>query len=130
MENDYLFVYGTLRNKYQLKLKDRVSKELEYIGKAKVDASLFDLGRYPGAIKENLGSEVIGDVFLINNADKVFKILDEYEGEKFSREKEEVKLRGGKSLNAWVYWYNQIPDAKRKIRFKDYLNYLKNKKTA
>ncbi len=98
MESNYLFVYGTLRNKYNLKLKDLVSKEMEYVGKAKVDASLYDLGRYPGAIKENERSEVIGDVFLISDPEKVFKFLDEYEGEKFSREKEEVKLRGGKSI--------------------------------
>ncbi|HVF80636.1 MAG TPA: gamma-glutamylcyclotransferase family protein [Flavisolibacter sp.] len=130
MENNYLFVYGTLRSKYNLRLKDRVSKELEFVGKAKVDASLYDLGRYPGAIKENERSEVIGDVFLITDPDKVFKILDEYEGETFSREKEKVKLRGGKSINAWVYWYNQSPIGKRKIHYKDYLNYLKSKKTA
>ncbi len=128
--NNYLFVYGTLRNKYNLKLKDRVSKELEYIGKAKVGAALYDLGRYPGAIKEAEKGEVVGDVFLINNPDKVFKLLDTYEGENFSREQEEVKLRGGKLINAWVYWYNQNPQGKRKIRFKDYLNYLKSKKTA
>ena len=128
--NNYLFVYGTLRNKYNLKLKDRVSKELEYIGKAKVGAALYDLGRYPGAIKEAEKGEVVGDVFLINNPDKVFKLLDTYEGENFSREQEEVKLRGGKSINAWVYWYNQNPQGKRKIKFKDYLNYLKSKKTA
>lgn len=129
-KGNYLFVYGTLRNKYNLKLKDRVSKELEYVGRAKVEASLYDLGRYPGAIKEEKNSEVIGDVFLISNPDKVFKLLDEYEGEEFSREKEDVKLRSGESVNAWVYWYNQKPEAKRKIRYKDYLNYLKSKKTA
>ncbi len=127
---DYLFVYGTLRNGYDLKLKDRVSKELEYIGKAKVDASLYDLGKYPGAIKGERSGEVVGDVFLINNAQKVFKVLDKYEGEEFKREKEQVKLRSGKSVDAWVYWYNQNPEGKQKIKHKDYLNYLKRKKIA
>lgn len=129
-KGNYLFVYGTLRNKYDLKLKERVAKELEYIGKAKVGAALYDLGRYPGAIKESQKSEVIGDVFLISNPDKVFKVLDQYEGENFSRVKEQVKLRGGKLVNAWVYWYNQDPQGKHKIQYKDYLNYLKSKKTA
>lgn len=131
METDnYLFVYGTLRNKYTLKLKDKVSKELQYIGRAKVNASLYDLGRYPGAIKENEKSEVVGDVFLFNNPEKVFKVLDDYEGENFSRKKEEVNLRGGKLLNAWIYWYNQNPKGKHRLHYKDYLNYLKSKKTA
>lgn len=128
--DNYLFVYGTLRKDHNLKLKERVAKELEYIGKAKVEASLYDLGRYPGAIKEDKRSEVIGDVFLMNDAEKVFRVLDRYEGEEFSREREEVKMRSGKLVNAWVYWYNQKPEAKRKIRYKDYLNYLKSKKTA
>lgn len=127
---DYIFVYGTLRKNFRLKLKDRVTKDLEYVGSAKVEASLYDLGRYPGAVKENGGDEVVGDVFRVTNAAKVFKVLDEYEGERFSREKEDVRLRGGASLNAWVYWYNQPPDAHRKIKYKDYLNYLKHKKTA
>lgn len=127
---NYLFVYGTLRNGYNLKLKEKVSNELEYIGKAKIGASLYDLGKYPGAIKEKDQNEVIGDVFIVKNHVRVFKFLDEYEGENFSREKEEVKLRGGKSINAWVYWYNQSPKGKRKIRYKDYLNFLKSKKTG
>jgi gamma-glutamylcyclotransferase (GGCT)/AIG2-like uncharacterized protein YtfP len=125
---DYLFVYGTLRNDYDLKLKNRVSKDMEYIGKAKVEASLYDLGKYPGAIKEkNKTNEVIGDVFLINDSDKIFKILDKYEGEEFRRKKDQVRLRSGKLLNAWIYWYNLKPDEERKIKYKDYLNYLKKK---
>lgn len=125
---DYLFVYGTLRNDYDLKLKNRVSKDMEYIGKAKVEASLYDLGKYPGAIKEkNKTNEVIGDVFLINDSDKIFKILDKYEGEEFRRKKDQVRLRSGKLLNAWIYWYNLKPNEDRKIKYKDYLNYLKKK---
>ncbi len=131
MQNkDYLFVYGTLRNDYNLKLKDKVSNELEYIGSAKIGASLYDLGKYPGAIKENTKSEVMGDVFLINNPERVFKILDKYEGNKFSRERNRVRLRSGKLINAWVYWYNQKPEPRRKIPYKNYLNYLKFKKSA
>ncbi len=127
---DYLFVYGTLRKNYELKLKEKIAKELEYIGRAKVEATLYDLGSYPGAIKETEKSEVIGDVFKVNNPEKVFGILDEYEGNEFKREKEQVKLRSGKSVDAWIYWYNKKPEGKQKIHYKDYLNYLKNKKTA
>lgn len=128
--SDYLFAYGTLRNGYDLKLKDRVAKDLEYIGKAKVDATLYDLGRYPGAIKEKENSEVIGDVFLISNPDKVFSFLDKYEGDEFERRKQRIRLRSGKFINAWIYWYNLKPEANKKIHYKDYLNYLRNKKIA
>ena len=120
---DYLFVYGTLRNDYDLKLKNKVSRDMEYVGKAKVDDSLYDLGRYPGAIKEkNNSNEVIGDVFLINDSNRIFKILDKYEGEEFRRKKDQVRLKSGKLLDAWIYWYNLKPDKNRKIKYKDYLN--------
>src|SRR3982074_1436456 len=96
MMKDYLFVYGTLRKDYDLKLKNKVADDLEYIGRARIGASLYDLGRYPGAVKNKSavrnkpvrnkvaksrdGDEVIGDVFLVSNPDRVLKILDKYEG--------------------------------------------------
>lgn len=125
---DYLFVYGTLRNDYNLKLKNQIAKDLQYVGKAKVEASLYDLGRYPGAIKDNK-NEVVGDVFLINDAERVFKILDRYEGDEFKRKRNKIQLRSGKPMTAWIYWYGQKPNEKRRIRHKDYLNYLKSKKS-
>jgi gamma-glutamylcyclotransferase (GGCT)/AIG2-like uncharacterized protein YtfP len=130
MRRDYLFVYGTLRKNYNLKLKDKVADDITYLGQAKISASLYDIGEYPGAIKENRHDEVVGDVFVLNDAEKVFKVLDKYEGSEFSRDKNKVKLRSGKSINAWIYWYNQKPLGKQRIPYKDYLNYLRNKKTA
>ena len=129
---DYLFVYGTLRKGFDLKLKNRVSNELQYVGQGKVGASLYDLGRYPGAVRNRRGDEVIGDIFLLDDAHRVLRILDKYEGigqkgGEFIRKKNRVKLRSGKQVNAWVYWYNRDPAGKVKIRHKNYLNYLKNK---
>jgi gamma-glutamylcyclotransferase (GGCT)/AIG2-like uncharacterized protein YtfP len=135
---DYLFVYGTLRKDYNLKLRNRVKDDLQYVGKAKVGASLYDLGRYPGAVKSNTGNEIIGEVFLLSDPDKVFKILDQYEGyqedetedSEFVRKRNRVKLSSGKNINAWIYWYNFDLRNKIPIRQKDYLNYLKNKSTS
>ena len=105
---DYLFVYGTLRKNYDLKLKNRVKDDLRYVGQAKIGATLYDLGGYPGAIKSNAGHEVIGDVFLVNAPDKVLRILDKYEGigekdPEFIRKKGRVRFRSGKNVNAWIY---------------------------
>ena len=132
---EYLFVYGTLRKNYDLKLKNRVKHHLQYVGQAKVGAVLYDLGRYPGAIKSNGGEEVIGDVFLLTDPARVLRILDKYEGipegggkdTEFVRKKGRVQLRSGQPVNAWIYWYNARPKDKIKIRYKNYLNYLKNK---
>lgn len=133
--SDYLFVYGTLRKNYDLKLKNKVINHLQYVGQAKVGASLYDLGRYPGAIRDNKGQEVIGDLFLVTDPGKVLKILDKYEGiseqgakdAEFVRKKTFVRMRSGQQKQAWIYWYNFDPKDKIKIRYKDYLNYLKNK---
>ncbi len=125
---DYLFVYGTLRNGFDLKLRNRIANELEYVGRVKIEAALYDLGKYPGAIKEKDNDEVIGDVFLISNPEKVFTVLDKYEGDEFDRKRQRIKLRSGKFVNAWIYWYNLKPEAKTRIHYKDYLNYLKSKK--
>jgi len=136
---EYLFTYGTLRKNYDLKLKERVKDSLQYVGQGKIGAALYDLGRYPGAIKNNKGPEVIGDVFLLNDPDKVFRILDKYEGipadnrsvpTEFVRKKHKVRLRSGKDVTAWIYWYNYDPANKIRIKQKDYLNYLKNKSTT
>jgi len=132
---DYLFVYGTLRRDYDLKLKNRVSENLRYVGQGKVGAAMYDLGRYPGAVKSRKGEEVIGDIFLLSDADRVLRILDKYEGipegrsdqGEFIRKKGRVKLRSGKEVNAWIYWYNLDPKERQPIKYKNYLNYLKNK---
>ncbi|MFT3946296.1 MAG: gamma-glutamylcyclotransferase family protein [Agriterribacter sp.] len=131
MQEDYLFVYGTLRKNYNLTLKEKVAGDITYLGQAKVAASLYDFGKYPGAIKEAGGKhEVVGDVYIVNDPEKVFSVLDEYEGYEFTREKNSIKLRSGKSITAWVYWYSRKPVEKQRIPYKDYLNYLRNKKTA
>lgn len=131
---DYLFVYGTLRKDYDLKLKDKVSADLQYVGQGKVGASMYDIGRYPGAVRSSGGDEVIGDVFRVTDVERVLKILDKYEGitadgrpSEFVRKRTKIRLRSGKEVTAWVYWYNFDCSKKVKIKQKNYLNYLKNK---
>jgi gamma-glutamylcyclotransferase (GGCT)/AIG2-like uncharacterized protein YtfP len=129
---DYLFVYGTLRKDYDLKLKDKVSKDLHYVGQGKVGATMYDIGRYPGAVRSSGGEEVIGDVFLVADPERVLKILDKYEGisegneanAEFIRKKNRVRLRSGRYVNAWVYWYNFDTARKLKIKYKNYLTYI------
>ena len=131
---EYLFVYGTLRKDYDLKLKNKVSEDLQYVGQGKVGASMYDIGRYPGAVRSSAGDEVIGDVFELTDTERVLRILDKYEGidpsgkpSEFVRKRGKIRLRNGKEVTAWVYWYNFDLSKKVKIKQKNYLNYLKNK---
>lgn len=137
--SQYLFAYGTLRKDYDLPLKTRIGNGLQYIGKGKLRARLYDLGKYPGAIPgaASKAEEVIGDIFLLPDPEKTLRTLDRYEGidarrpaaGEFVRKKSRVNLRSGKNVIAWVYWYNGEPGDQPRIRYKDYLNYLKNKRT-
>ena len=68
---EHLFVYGTLRQGYDLKLMTRVRHLIRYIGQGKVNADLYDLGRYPGAIRSTRGPEVIGDVFELSDPERL-----------------------------------------------------------
>lgn len=133
---EHLFVYGTLRKGYDLKLMNKVRPLIRYIGQGKINADLYDLGRYPGAIRSNGSTEVIGDVFELGDPEKVLRTLDKYEGirenessSEFVRRKNRIRLRSGNTVTAWVYWYNFDPTNKIRIKQKNYLNYLKNKRT-
>ncbi|HXB34809.1 MAG TPA: gamma-glutamylcyclotransferase family protein [Puia sp.] len=133
---EHLFVYGTLRQGYDLRLMDKVRHLIRYIGQGKVNADLYDLGRYPGAVRRREATEVIGDVFELMNPESVLRTLDRYEGigpgkaaTEFVRRRSRVKLRSGQTVTAWVYWYNLEPAGKIRIKHKNYLNYLKNKRT-
>ncbi|HEX3934164.1 MAG TPA: gamma-glutamylcyclotransferase family protein [Puia sp.] len=132
---EYLFVYGTLRKDYDLKLKNKVIDDLQYVGQGKVGASMYDIGRYPGAVRSAAGDEVVGDVFLLTAPERVLRILDKYEGitegregeAEFVRKKNRIRLRSGKYVNAWIYWYNHDVDKKLKIKYKNYHTYKEKK---
>jgi gamma-glutamylcyclotransferase (GGCT)/AIG2-like uncharacterized protein YtfP len=132
---DYLFVYGTLRKGFESPVKEQVSSDLEWIGQAKVKALLYDMGTFPGAIKSSGMNEVLGDVYRVANAEKVFKVLDHYEGyldgdpekSEYIRVRTDVQMNGGKILNVWIYWCNLDLEGKPVIKNKDYLRYLKKK---
>ena len=135
---EYLFVYGTLRKGVELPINKQIQKHLEWIGQAEMQGELFDIGEYPGAkqLSNDVESFIKGDVFKILDQ-KVLKVLDDYEGfyanEPDSSEylrKDEMLELDGKKIIVWLYWYNRSTDNKIRIRHKDYLEYLKTKKTA
>lgn len=139
----YLFVYGTLRTGLNHPVIREIKDDVEWMGESFIKGKLFDIGNYPGAVKdidvkntEKKRRSIKGEVYLVKYPKKVFRILDEYEGfqEQFAagseyyREQELITLQNGKKIQAWVYWYNLPVEGKRRIRHADYLEYLKKKK--
>lgn len=126
MNNTYLFVYGTLRMGYGLKLLQEIGSALTYVGAATVCGALYDLGDFPGAV--NGGESVIaGDVFTLHDR-QVFDLLDAYEGDAFKREEADVRLQTGETVKAFLYWYTGSTANHPQIQNGDYLDYLTNKK--
>jgi len=136
----YLFVYGTLRKGFDLPLQKKIKGDIEWLGPSVIRGKLYDMGKYPAALplEKNEKSKIKGEVIKINHPEKVLKLLDRYEGydpkkiknSEYYRQKEKLVLENGKRVDAWVYWYNQPVEGKKRIRHYDYLNYLKKKSTT
>jgi len=111
LDTDLLFVYGTLRRGLPLHhhLK-RLRAQLVAVGK--VQAELFDLGKFPGARKTSKpGKTVRGELYRLRRPANTLKVLDQVEGFSprspgmFQRATTEVTLPSGEQRLAWIYWY-------------------------
>ena len=136
IEPCYLFVYGTLRRNLNPTIQRVIENGIEWLGNARIDGKLFDMGSYPAAtpLLEYESGQIIGEVIRINDEINVLQLLDEYEGydpgkgdSEYIRKKEEVILENGKTITAWIYWYNRSVIGKTRITNEDYLNYIKKK---
>jgi len=133
MSPDYLFVYGSLRKDtptplYAL-LQDNCTFETEGYFKGK----LYDLGRYPGAVAcQDTICKVFGELYRLTDVDKVFRILDAFEGcsvqfaqpHEYVRKKIQVVIDNGNAISAWAYLYNREVDKLPLIPSGDYVEYL------
>ena len=82
-----------------------IHNDIDWVGETFIRGKLFDIGRYPGAVKDILGtrSRIKGEVLLVRSPKKVFRILDEYEGfdsnlinkSEYRREKDDGRLLPG-----------------------------------
>ncbi|MEO8347873.1 MAG: gamma-glutamylcyclotransferase family protein [Acidobacteriota bacterium] len=102
----------------------------EPVGRGKIPGILYDVGRYPGAVKTTATRAFVrGEVYLLRDADRALRVLDRYEGwdEKkprsgeFRRSRAVVDLGGGKTVKAWIYLYNRPTTGLTRIRSGNYL---------
>jgi gamma-glutamylcyclotransferase (GGCT)/AIG2-like uncharacterized protein YtfP len=122
MMKQYLFVYGTLKNKLAPPEIAETVKKLKLVGDGFAYGKLYDLGEFPGAV---LGTDdkIFGSVYELPDDENVLPELDEYEGfysqnpkeSLYLRKKTKVYLRN-KSLTSWIYEYNQDLSNKRQIK--------------
>nr|WP_262918333.1 gamma-glutamylcyclotransferase family protein [Mucilaginibacter straminoryzae] len=127
-----MFVYGTLLKDFKHQVLDTIKHCLELVEEVSIKGTLFDLGSYPGFVQEGEG-EVKGELYRINDPQKVFEVLDEYEGlnedqPEYVRKEIAVTLNDGSELQSWIYEFQPGDGQQYKIiENGDYIAYIRNK---
>lgn len=133
-----LFVYGSLRSGFHSPVYEYISRFFKFIGEAKVEGKLFDMGSYPAGIATNDSSFIIGELYQAKNEHEfswAIGQLDDYEGvtveadevQLYRREITDVHLNN-QVTQAWIYWYNGDVSGRTVIASGDMLEYLSTKK--
>jgi len=129
-----VFFYGTLMTGFQRPGRARLDHALRPVGRASIEAALFDLGIYPAAIPAQ-DSRVWGEVHQMLDEEAVLATLDEIEGYRasepdtslYTRAEIPVTFHDGRQARAWVYFYNAPLGRAERIESGDYLEHLRVK---
>jgi gamma-glutamylcyclotransferase (GGCT)/AIG2-like uncharacterized protein YtfP len=132
---DLVFFYGTLMSGFKREGRARLDTMLTLLGRGAINAALYDLGIYPGAIPAD-DSKVWGEVHRMLDVDAVLTTLDEIEGVRpgrpdaslYRREETSVTFADGHPATAWAYFYNAPLGRAQRIESGDYLQHLKVKR--
>jgi gamma-glutamylcyclotransferase (GGCT)/AIG2-like uncharacterized protein YtfP len=116
MKDEFLFVYGTLRRDVGGEMYRLLTRHSDFVGEATYQGKLYKVTYYPGVVPSNDPSDLVqGEVYRLRNPDLVLPRLDEYEEcgpgfkepTEYVRLSQEIQLRKGETLSAWVYVYNR-----------------------
>lgn len=130
-DTNLLFVYGTLMRGIKSYMSKFLERNSRFIGIGYFEGRLFDLGSYPGLVKDNNSPyKVLGHIFEINEF-AVLKQLDIYEGNPtgFSEDYEYVRKLANVNFNTtvlktWIYLYNRPVQGLKEITSGNYLGYV------
>jgi gamma-glutamylcyclotransferase (GGCT)/AIG2-like uncharacterized protein YtfP len=130
---ELLFVYGTLRKDSQKMMNPMLAHDSTYVGDARIQGELYDLGTYPGVfLNEGCADIVMGEVYALNpqHASRTWQVLDHYEGcgpdddepHAYRRRKVRAFLNDGNEVDAWAYFLTSLPAKAVRIPNGDYLS--------
>jgi len=114
MTSEHLFVYGTLLADVEHPVGALLRVHAELIGAGTIQARLYDLGAYPGAILSESPEEFVhGEVYQVRQWETVIRRIDVYEGcsdkdaerQEFQRREVLVNRLDGAGMMAWSYLY-------------------------
>jgi gamma-glutamylcyclotransferase (GGCT)/AIG2-like uncharacterized protein YtfP len=129
---EFVFFYGTLMAGFDRRRRLGIDPMLRYAGRGSIEAALYDLGIYPAAVPTT-GSRVWGEVFETDAIGDILAALDQIEGHRpddpdgslYLREKVPTLLPDGRSVEAWVYFYNAPLGQAPLIPSGDYLEHVR-----
>ncbi|MFZ2168055.1 MAG: gamma-glutamylcyclotransferase family protein [Methylococcaceae bacterium] len=130
MNSEYIFVYGTLRRTTKSGMYQLLAKYAEFVDNATCIGKLFRVGYYLGMVpSDNFRDIVYGEVYCLQHTDIVLPLLDQYEEfglefpepNEYSRQQQNVFLRNGNSITAWIYIYNHPTEGLERIESGDFL---------
>jgi gamma-glutamylcyclotransferase (GGCT)/AIG2-like uncharacterized protein YtfP len=104
-----------------------IGDRLRFVGPCIVTGELFDLGRFPGM--RHGDGRVIAELYALLDVD-VIQVLDDFEGYRADRPRqslylrEEIALISPSDAEAWVYVYNDVPDAIARVVSGDWRAHL------
>jgi gamma-glutamylcyclotransferase (GGCT)/AIG2-like uncharacterized protein YtfP len=123
----YVFVYGTLRQRDH-PMRRVLDRHGIYAGRGTFQGRLYDLGRYPGAVRSSgKRDRIVGEIYKLQRPIEALKVLDEYEGRLFLREAATISLKPAETITAWIYLYRGRVEQGRRIPSGDYLAHLDNR---
>ena len=128
---EHLFVYGSLRSESPHPLARKLASQARLIGQGSTQGTLYDLGRYPGAMfgADHKGA-VIGEVFALRGNDRLLRDLDAHEGiaeegAMFARVEVELTVDSFAQVKAYAYALNRAPHRPRPIASGDWIAHLR-----
>ncbi|TMI82312.1 MAG: gamma-glutamylcyclotransferase [Bacteroidetes bacterium] len=132
-----LFVYGSLRSGFKSHAYEYISRFFSFVGDAKVNGKLFDLGTYPAGVPSDDENYIIGELYTIKNEPEfawAIGQLDDYEGVAVESDEVQLYQRGlvdviinDTKTAAWIYWYMGSVEGKPLIQSGDMIEYLQQK---
>jgi gamma-glutamylcyclotransferase (GGCT)/AIG2-like uncharacterized protein YtfP len=128
---EHVFFYGTLMAGFDRRRRIGIDSKLTYVGRGSIEAALYDLGIFP-AVVHSPESRVWGEVYATDEIEPVLTALDQIEGYRsgdpdhslYLRERVPAQLAGGRSVDAWVYFYNAPLGQALLIASGDYLSHV------
>jgi gamma-glutamylcyclotransferase (GGCT)/AIG2-like uncharacterized protein YtfP len=115
MTSDQLFVYGTLMRDFDHPMARMLSRNADFVGRARCRGRLYLVKHYPGMTLSDDAADVVhGEVYRLHQPEALIREFDMYEacGEGFAPPTEYLRkmlpltLDDGTATEAWTYVYN------------------------